>query len=82
MTNEEILMFFRKAQEQQSKAFMNKKVSYWVETNYTPSIGSFHFSVSVFYGEEQRLFNFSVGTGDSTNTTNTNFAMAEAIINA
>lgn len=82
MTNEEILMFFRKAQEQQDKAFMNKKVSYWVETNYDYSTSSFHFNVSVFYGEENRLFNFSVGTGDSTHTTNTNFAMAEVIINA
>lgn len=82
MTNEEILMFFRKAQGQQTRAFMNKKVSYWVETNYTYSTDSFHFSVSVFYGEDQRLFNFSVGDGDSTNTTNTNFAMVEAILNA
>ena len=82
MTNDEIMMFLRKAQEQQAKAFPTKKVSYYLQTNYTPSTGGTHFIVSIFYGQENKMFYFYVGHHEDIEEVSVNFRIADTIIDA
>lgn len=82
MTNDEIMMFFRKAQEQQAMAFPTKKVSYYLNTNYTSSTNGIHFDVSIFYGKDNTLFNFSVGPHEDIEEVRVNFRIADTIIDA
>lgn len=82
MTKTEILSCFYDAQQQQAEAFMVKKVSYYINTDYTWCTSRAHFSVSVFYGKENQLFNFSVGPAEDIEEVRVNMGIARAIIEA
>lgn len=82
MTKNEILSFFREAQELQAAAFMVKKVSIYLNADYTHCTSRAHFSVSLFYGKSNILLNFSVGADEDIALVRENFAFAKAIVTA
>jgi len=82
MTKNEILSFFREAQELQAAAFMVKKVSLYINADYTHCTSRSHFSVSLFYGRSNTLFNISVGADEDIAIVRESFAFAKAIVGA
>lgn len=82
MTKNEILSFFREAQELQAASFMVKKVSLYINTDYCHCTSHASFSVSLFYGKSNILLNFHVADDEDIAKVRESFNFAKAIIGA